>query len=402
MLLSLARPSVLLVTGTVSALAGGLLVADEAFVRGDLNRDGQVTLADASHYYDVLFLGAGPPGCLDAADVNNDGFLDPAGIGDLTLLLDWLFRTAPTMPLPGPFPLPGADPTPDGLTCLAAAAGRPPAPQRGFVLEWRTPPVLKVGQKDMVSLLLATTPRAATCASIAYRVDKVALENVRVDLQSTSVPANVIFRSLVLPSTDPDYFLLLAGAVYVVPFGGSYARASFPAAEGPVRGAPIFRVLADVRAGAPLGPRKLFTPAGKEDLWVAGSFLHGIQNEVGSPDKDLPGGSSLAIAESDNESIISDGEEFFRGDANLSFSVDISDALTTVNFLFLGHARPTCLDAADSNDDGNINIADPIFTLNFLFQGDEPPPPPGPTGECHFDLTQDGLSCVKACDEEAP
>jgi hypothetical protein len=69
---------------------------------------------------------------------------------------------------------------------------------------------------------------------------------------------------------------------------------------------------------------------------------------------------------------------FLRGDADANGAVDITDAVSTLNFLFLGGTRPGCEDAADSNDDGELNISDGIHTLGFLFLGSEPPPFPGP------------------------
>jgi len=68
--------------------------------------------------------------------------------------------------------------------------------------------------------------------------------------------------------------------------------------------------------------------------------------------------------------------EFRRGDANGDGNIDISDPVETLNYLFLGGARPGCLDAADTNGDGAVGLSDAIFELAFLFvEGDAPPPP---------------------------
>jgi hypothetical protein len=72
--------------------------------------------------------------------------------------------------------------------------------------------------------------------------------------------------------------------------------------------------------------------------------------------------------------------------------VDLSDAIATFAFLFLGQAAPTCFDAADSNDDGRVDIADGIRTLTFLFATGSPRPDPGPSA-CGRDPTDDSLSC---------
>ena len=68
---------------------------------------------------------------------------------------------------------------------------------------------------------------------------------------------------------------------------------------------------------------------------------------------------------------------FRRGDVNASGSVDISDAIAGLNFLFLGDDAPPCRDAADSNGDQNVDISDSVALLNFLFVGDQSIPSPG-------------------------
>ncbi len=77
-------------------------------------------------------------------------------------------------------------------------------------------------------------------------------------------------------------------------------------------------------------------------------------------------------------------DEFIRADADSTGGVDLTDAIVTLNYLFLGATRITCLDAADSNDDGEVNVSDPWYTLNHLFLGGEtflrfPFPVPDPT-----------------------
>jgi hypothetical protein len=83
---------------------------------------------------------------------------------------------------------------------------------------------------------------------------------------------------------------------------------------------------------------------------------------------------------------------FLRADANADATVDISDALSVLGYLFLGTEDLVCLDAADSNDDGTIDISDATFTLGFLFVGSAAPPAPGPSTPGP-DPTGDSLSC---------
>ena len=82
---------------------------------------------------------------------------------------------------------------------------------------------------------------------------------------------------------------------------------------------------------------------------------------------------------------------FRRSDTNADGATDLSDAVFTLSFLFLGGASPPCLDAADTNDDGAVNLSDGIATLNHLFL-DGPAPAP-PYEACGADPTADELGC---------
>ena len=87
-----------------------------------------------------------------------------------------------------------------------------------------------------------------------------------------------------------------------------------------------------------------------------------------------------------------DCQHFRRGDTDGNGSVQLSDGVATLNFLFLGTARPTCQDAADADDSGDLSLADALYTFNFLFLGGERPSAPGPF-ECGKDDTSDSLFC---------
>ncbi len=69
---------------------------------------------------------------------------------------------------------------------------------------------------------------------------------------------------------------------------------------------------------------------------------------------------------------------FLRGDVDRNGSIEITDAVKLLNFLFLGGPPPTCPDAADFNDHGAVDISGAIGILNFLFLGGAPPRPPFP------------------------
>jgi hypothetical protein len=91
-------------------------------------------------------------------------------------------------------------------------------------------------------------------------------------------------------------------------------------------------------------------------------------------------------------SVLPDGTLFIRGDSNGDEAVDVSDALTTLGYLFLRAApRPACYDAADANDDGLIDLSDGIAVLNHLFVGTGDLP--APSGIAGSDPTPDSLGC---------
>lgn len=80
---------------------------------------------------------------------------------------------------------------------------------------------------------------------------------------------------------------------------------------------------------------------------------------------------------------------FLRGDTNGDRTVNLTDAVTTLNYLFYGKEEPDCFDAADATDDGELDITDSIFTLNFLFLSGSCPQAPYP--DPGLDPTDDGL-----------
>ena len=83
---------------------------------------------------------------------------------------------------------------------------------------------------------------------------------------------------------------------------------------------------------------------------------------------------------------------FRRGDVNADGSVDISDSITTLGFLYLGGPEKLpCQKSADVNDDGKVDLSDAITILGNLFLGGAPPPEP--FAACGADPTSDDLTC---------
>ncbi|MEC8894751.1 MAG: prolyl oligopeptidase family serine peptidase, partial [Planctomycetota bacterium] len=94
------------------------------------------------------------------------------------------------------------------------------------------------------------------------------------------------------------------------------------------------------------------------------------------------------------------GVEFIRGDTDSSGTVEISDAIFTLQWLFTGGAEPGCLSAADADDNSSVELSDAIYTLGYLFLGGAALPAPYPG--CGEDPSRDGLGCLEnpGCSEE--
>ncbi|MEM7231388.1 MAG: hypothetical protein AAF517_04405 [Planctomycetota bacterium] len=70
--------------------------------------------------------------------------------------------------------------------------------------------------------------------------------------------------------------------------------------------------------------------------------------------------------------------QFIRGDSNGSGDFDITDAITVLNFLFIGGSRPPCFAAADLNGNQQVDLSDAVYALNTLFLGGPNPSAPYP------------------------
>ncbi|MAJ28061.1 hypothetical protein CBD41_01420, partial [bacterium TMED181] len=88
---------------------------DGRFVRGDVNADGLINVADPIALLGFLFAG-GFLGCANAGDVNDDEVLD---IADPVALLAALFSGGDAPPAPDSC---GVDPTAGDLCCLEGCA----------------------------------------------------------------------------------------------------------------------------------------------------------------------------------------------------------------------------------------------------------------------------------------
>ncbi|MEE3181192.1 MAG: hypothetical protein VX288_04735, partial [Planctomycetota bacterium] len=89
------------------------------------------------------------------------------------------------------------------------------------------------------------------------------------------------------------------------------------------------------------------------------------------------------------------GPQFLRADSDANGIVNLTDAIFTLNYLFLGGGEPSCLDASDSDNNGLVKLTDAIFLLNYLFLGGGAPP--APATECGLDPEEppDAIGCER-------
>ncbi len=125
-------------------------------------------------------------------------------------------------------------------------------------------------------------------------------------------------------------------------------------------------------------------PAATPDLMAL--FLYGHARDVGAPGADTVfGAGELHLPDP------AEFRSFLRGRVTADPSLDISDAVSILSFLFLDGEHPPCLEAADVDDSGTLDITDGIAVLNFLFLGGARPVVP--FDACCPDLTPDELGC---------
>ncbi len=97
------------------------LSAQDRFLRGDADSDGQISITDVIVILGFGFLGGPPPPCLDAADFDDDGVIIPMLDG----ITYFLFLFGPGPPPPPPGFVCGLDPTADALDCAMGSNSCP-------------------------------------------------------------------------------------------------------------------------------------------------------------------------------------------------------------------------------------------------------------------------------------
>ena len=64
---------------------------------------------------------------------------------------------------------------------------------------------------------------------------------------------------------------------------------------------------------------------------------------------------------------------YLCGDANNDMTVNVSDAVYIINYVFVGGSAPDPLFVGDANCDGSVNVSDGVYIINYVFIGGNQP-----------------------------
>lgn len=381
----------LVYVAVVLALGGGSaasLHAQESceFVRGDivqLSGESVVDLNDGVEILAYLYLGVSAPECLDAADVNDNGLVEP---GDYAYLVNYLYADGP--PPPPPYPDRGTDPTP-GVTVPEERDAR-------FALAiGQAAGVPSYTGIEIPLTVSADEPFTAIQAVVGYNQRDDSCPDLLVQEIRTEEGTLLSTESAeyIIAEFDNAEGLLYVAALkdFATPFWFQVASdPSFPAGDDQL----LATIVVAISSCADYGFAEMEFVDGRE-----------IPNDNLTPPVVLPEAHNLVVL---GDSVVRPqlgevgGVEvrvgFIRGDANYDDHVDVSDPVFLLDYVFRGGPRPPCQDAADTNNDTRLDISDPIFLLNYLFTGGPQPSEPFP--QAGVDPSDDGSGSL-GCDVDA-
>jgi len=213
----------------------------------------------------------------------------------------------------------------------------------------------------------------------------------------TGVPEgrHVYRLDIVDVASDPETLIDSKGCEADVPavpgircevFGGIAVPPEVHVAWEPLPPAAAIRILRDGETVAELpGDALAYSeePLTGDHIYTVIAVTAAVGPDV--PGEDVPVGSCLASYETPSLG------GFVRGDCNADGNTDVSDAVCTLLYLFLGGREPPCVKSADADDSGKVDVTDAIHLLHGLFLGGPAPSTPFPG--CGEDPTPDELSC---------
>ncbi|MEM7235432.1 MAG: PKD domain-containing protein, partial [Planctomycetota bacterium] len=232
------------------------------------------------------------------------------------------------------------------------------------------------GQRTVNVPVLGTHDREAQGYQIAATFDPSIATVAHVDFLETNVGTLTAELQAFEISNDPDEPYVTAGLLFDIepPFD----RRKLPAG----RAQRLANIVVDINSSARGGtssPIRLEHGVGRPPI----NNLFVIDTSSVLPE--LPDRGTIYI-----EAVTFPPPRFFvRGDVDDNQRVTISDAITILNYLFVGGEMPACLDAADTNDSGSVDLTDAAYALNFLFKAGSYLPEPHP--RAGLDPTPDNL-----------
>lgn len=86
------------------------------------------------------------------------------------------------------------------------------------------------------------------------------------------------------------------------------------------------------------------------------------------------GNGRMLVADMDDSLKFADfGVSYICGDADGGGTVDISDVVFLVNFIFAGGPMPNPMEAGDADSNGGVDISDAVYLVAFIFSGGPAP-----------------------------
>ena len=362
--------SLVVVLATAAAVSAG------DFIRGDINGDGVVSLADA-HYYFLFYRenGAEPP-CWQAADADNDHDVDGY---EAHRIVSHLFDG--DAPLVGPFPSPSTSGPSLGergwLDC--DGAGDPPLADPAAALE-----VLDATAPGGADRLARIRVRLSTPSPIAGYSGRVVVDPAAV----AAVPWGDGFMTGVQKGIDLTHNPSIQDpsdqGKYPADVWFSSTRLdgdvlSFawldppPSRRAPIQGdaVDVLDIVVCLAAGTRAGVYPLTLVDGElVDRGSARSIRPRLEGGALTVLADV-----TATGECPGE-FPPDGAPFVRGDANGDGRLSVSDIHFSSLAIYDIRAWPECWMAMDVNDDGELDTGDQGRLLNHLFAGEAPPAGP--------------------------
>lgn len=350
---------------------------DVAFLRGDANLDGRVSISDGIMIRRFLFNGEWPPACRETMDVNDD---DNIMLTDYIKILTAFFPNDPgqwgTHEIAQPYPEPGLGAVEDTTSCPNYTVE---APQD-------TDDVIRIGSveaapgEEVEIPVYVTNSVDIDAIQMVVRYDPALFTPIEdwadggINYQDTAVGAildsmgshQFYFSSL---QAHPEEGVFTVGIVPSMIHIGYELQPGIETLVAKLRGV----VSPQAQPGTVIVLEPTNGPDGngvKPPLLMKNELTHrGDARFVALFPQTEPG----------NLAIVDDITFFIRGDSNGDGVTNLSDAVHILGFLFLGGTGPSCKDASDADDSGVIELTDAVVILRTLFLGDQSIAAPYPT-----------------------